>query len=1044
MKKLTALLLIIAVLSGVALANLGQRRIYPHVEPKYRLTASRDPNNWWDDVNDVYTLNGLLDVLDVNITGDLDVNDVNVSGDLVLALTEGSVLFVGPGGLVSQDNTNLFWDDINNRLGLRTASPLAAVTLTRADGAWTGIDDPESIFITGTANTNLRLTLSLDTVSKVAYISAAESTVGWNDLVLQQGGGQVGIGTSPDSMLHIAGATHISGSGGLTIDSTVAIGLDMSGGTFATAIQKWPAGTIQTTGTTIFQTLADSTTAYQWLDQDGGTPILNIDTTNERVGIGTDSPEADFHIINSGGEAQLLLQSLATSDATIRIRNGSSSKWTFGNDASNDEFIISTGSILGTPKLTILQGGKVGIGTGATAPNAPLEVKGAKPAGNVGGFQSGMFHITGSGTAEFSNSVITGHSAYNTNTQLWYLGSTSSGNNDIAFINRQNAAMHFYTNNTPRMTIDAAGDATFTGSVTAPNAVLNGTTAIGLDFTGTFATAIQKWPAGTISTTGTTIFQPAADSTTAYQWLAAAGGTPIVNIDSTNKRVGFNVVDPDAPVEIDSTDAVLLHLHELDSGGGVIKITNTTDAAGWFFGTQGLEKFGISRDAGMTGMEFIMLQTGLLGLGTDLPLARLHLARASGQLLIEDTDSGDSWGYGTHGNVNLAFYEGAFADVRVFFKAGGNIGYGGELDPATLAEWTSTVPYLTLHNSTHEDSDGGRESRLIFKGEQSGGEESELAVLEVSHDGAADDQLGKMVLGVNTGAGVVDALTIDSAARVIAELGVFSMSETTTPTAIANNGAIYTKSTNTLWFQDGAGVEHLLHGDSFSNIWYHGSSTVEVTISTQNAFAIIDSFTVVGHSDDLLNAVGSSANNNITLSALGVGEYEISYHSSATATGGADKEMIFALGITLATPKDITNVTDDTVTPIVITSVAHGLENGDMVEIVGVVGNTAANGSFIVDSKADDTFQIVDLAGGATTGNGDYNEGSPTGDVTILYPGNMVVHRMVRGADLGALSATGIHILAASDVLAIYVANVSGTTNLTVAAFSFDLTRIGD
>ncbi|KKL59597.1 hypothetical protein LCGC14_2213770, partial [marine sediment metagenome] len=188
----------------------------------------------------------------------------------------------------------------------------------------------------------------------------------------------------------------------------------------------------------------------------------------------------------------------------------------------------------------------------------------------------------------------------------------------------------------------------------------------------------------------------------------------------------------------------------------------------------------------------------------------------------------------------------------------------------------------------------------------------------------------------------------------------------------------------------------------------------------------------------------SASTNDLTLSAIGGGEYGISYHSSITATGGADKDMMVALGIILATPKDITDVTDDLVTPIVITSTAHGLKEGDMVEIVGVLGNTAANGSFIVDNEAANTFEIVALDGAATTGNGDYNAGSPTGDVTIEYPGNMIVHRMVRGADSGAISATGLHILADSDVLALYVANLSGTTNLTVLAVSLDANRIGD
>jgi hypothetical protein len=38
------------------------------------------------------------------------------------------------------------------------------------------------------------------------------------------------------------------------------------------------------------QNLTDSVTGFQFLDADGGTPVLNIDTTNERVGIGTASP----------------------------------------------------------------------------------------------------------------------------------------------------------------------------------------------------------------------------------------------------------------------------------------------------------------------------------------------------------------------------------------------------------------------------------------------------------------------------------------------------------------------------------------------------------------------------------------------------------------------------------------------------------------------------------------------------------------------------------------------------------------------------------
>ena len=79
---------------------------------------------------------------------------------------------------------------------------------------------------------------------------------------------------------------------------------------------------------------------------------------------------------------------------------------------------------------------------------------------------------------------------------------------------------------------------------------------------------------------------------------------------------------------------------------------------------------------------------------------------------------------------------------------------------------------------------------------------------------------------------------------LVLDKGVLFFNETTTPTAIANHGALYTTSDNELFFQDGAGANHLLHGDSFSTIWFHGTGTVEVTISAIDTFTLIDSFTV--------------------------------------------------------------------------------------------------------------------------------------------------------------------------------------------------------
>jgi hypothetical protein len=68
----------------------------------------------------------------------------------------------------------------------------------------------------------------------------------------------------------------------------------------------------------------------------------------------------------------------------------------------------------------------------------------------------------------------------------------------------------------------------------------------------------------------------------------------------------------------------------------------------------------------------------------------------------------------------------------------------------------------------------------------------------------------------------------------------------------------------------------------------------------------------------------------------------------------------------------IGDVSDNGVSPIVITSVGHGLDADDnsSVLVMGVTGNTAANGQFRVTVIDADTFSLD-----GTTGNGDYISG---------------------------------------------------------------------
>ena len=106
---------------------------------------------------------------------------------------------------------------------------------------------------------------------------------------------------------------------------------------------------------------------------------------------------------------------------------------------------------------------------------------------------------------------------------------------------------------------------------------------------------------------------------------------------------------------------------------------------------------------------------------------------------------------------------------------GGYVGArAGSLLATTAAEVqdltaTDTTPEVTIVNSTHEDTDGGREGKVTFKGQQSGGEESTLAQIQASHDGTSDDEKGDLIFKTNDGsdgASPTEAMRIDSAGNV--------------------------------------------------------------------------------------------------------------------------------------------------------------------------------------------------------------------------------------------------------------------------------------
>ena len=98
-----------------------------------------------------------------------------------------------------------------------------------------------------------------------------------------------------------------------------------------------------------WQTSTDATTGFQVLDADGGTPILNVDTTNERCGVGTASP-----------------------GATLDVRGAA----IFNEDGADNDFRVEA---VGIANALFLQGSSGRLGIGTNAPSGLLHLSASGP-----------------------------------------------------------------------------------------------------------------------------------------------------------------------------------------------------------------------------------------------------------------------------------------------------------------------------------------------------------------------------------------------------------------------------------------------------------------------------------------------------------------------------------------------------------------------------------------------------------------------------------------------------------------------------------------
>ena len=309
--------------------------------------------------------------------------------------------------------------------------------------------------------------------------------------------GNVGIGTSsPSTTLHVAGTGRFSS--GLTLDN----GLTLTTG----------ALNLTSTSGAVNLTLSSSTSAFNVNN------FFNVDTTNNRVGLGTITPTSILHLASDAGTAASGISFGSAGDTNL-YRSAANTLKTDDNfliqTATNSTTAFQIQNATGTSNLFVADTTNSRIGIGTATPGILLGGANYPGAGTV-------LHIAPT-PANDSASLIVSGSGINRASIVWEGGSGvtagsrvmeavygGAGGNDLRFnvVNESTGAI-------TRSSVLAIGN--------------NGNVGIGIR-------AIDA--TANLHVAGTTLFKNTSDTTTAFQ-IQNATGTSILTVDTSARTVNF-------------------------------------------------------------------------------------------------------------------------------------------------------------------------------------------------------------------------------------------------------------------------------------------------------------------------------------------------------------------------------------------------------------------------------------------------------------------------------------------------------------------------
>lgn len=269
-----------------------------------------------------------------NVIASLNLNHANTwtglqtfSAGINPGFTTGSVIFQGSSGL-AQDNSNFFWDDTNNRLGIGTNSPRVPLDVLGGgnfNSSYVGAQLSATPSIWAGAGTNKHIGIGYDTSNDYGFIYAVDPNVAWKTLRLNPNGGEVRIGSPANTsgLLNVGGSANFVD--GIGITNTQGIGHPLADWT--NAVDANFQVEITAPGAGRKYGIMGSTVASDIAFKTNNTEKMTITSAGD-VGIGIIAPNSTLQISGSLATPYVAKTSTYTITATDHTVNCTSGTFT--------------------------------------------------------------------------------------------------------------------------------------------------------------------------------------------------------------------------------------------------------------------------------------------------------------------------------------------------------------------------------------------------------------------------------------------------------------------------------------------------------------------------------------------------------------------------------------------------------------------------------------------------------------------------------------------------------------------------------------------